>query len=690
MKGKIDRWSRKRSFLLQMLVTTLTVCCIPLLMLSARMIVDQYDRIEADRMQRLQETASKLAGQFDVMLDNMMTVQTKYMTLNELSEQVLTSAVSAEINAIRTLNYMSILMPFTTESGIVIHSESDTVYTTKGKYEGYIFADVALGISEEKFWSILDQTQTRRFVSWGTCQDHMLYVYPMRRSANAQRIYGIYLINRMSLMNSLENLIPETFVLSRITDADGNDVFVNESKHISETVRSTGKNGYTIHLYAEEAEDVPVLNGSLMFLMALTAGISLAAALMSVFLNYKPIQSIIMTISGRRVGSGEIDMIHDAFRRQKEAHQSLLNSYEEQMLIITRRLFRICLNGRSITPQEQKYLERVARSFFVITANMEPPELVERLLYECYEIHTVVLHADRLCAFICAGHGEDRQDRARCAQLIRTNLGMSQEARLAVSRVQHSIPGFGTAYEECNMAMNTMGSGTIFAEDAQKVNLWSYSEDSVQMMRMVKELKAGNETVIDQARAMFRAIPLSGGPEYAWKYAAFRVVDYFRRLIQHVEYEIDEIEMARIVGADSLEAVCESFCALLKRVCDWQSQSEINAQNEKAEGIIAYINEHCWDSNFGLNEIADHYGVAVPTTSRILKDILGVNFKEYIRNVRMERARILLGDGDIPIKQIAEEVGFASMTYFTRVFKSVEGITPTEYREAHLQKSERE
>lgn len=666
---------------MQMLITTLTVCCIPLLVLSARMISDQHNRIEEDQRRRMQETASELAGQFDIMLDNMMKVQTKYATLNELSEQVLSSTVSAEIEAIRTLNYMSILLPFTTESGLVIRGDTDTVYTTKGKYDGYIFAETSLGISEDAFLSILDDTRTRSFIPWGVCKEYAVYICPVNRGAGASKVYGIYLISRSSLMDSLENLIPETFVLSRITDAAGNDVFVNKATQKAETVRGIGKNGYTIHLYAQETPKATVVSGSLIVLVLLTAGISLAAAVMSVFLNYKPIHRIIHAVSGERAGGGEMDAILDAFKNQKDEHQRLLNSYEEQMLMITKRLFRACLNGRSIAVQEQKLLERIARSFFVITANTEPSENAERELYEKYEIHTVVLHADRLCAFICAGLGEDRKDREYCAQLIRTHLGLSPQARMTVSTPQRCIEGFWIAYEECNLAMNTMESGTVFAEDIQEGNLWQYSEDSVQMMRTVKELKSGNEMVIDQARAMFQAIPLSNGSEYAWKYAAFRVVDYFRRVIQHVDYEVDDIEMARIVGADSLQGVCDRLCTLLKRICERQSEAELNAQNEKAEGVIAYIRERCCDSDFGLNEVAEYYDVAVPTASRILKEILGINFKEYIRNVRMDRARDLLKNSDKSVKQIAEEVGFGSMSYFIRVFKSVEGMTPAEYRD---------
>ncbi|MBR6767032.1 MAG: helix-turn-helix transcriptional regulator [Clostridia bacterium] len=675
---------------MQMLITTLTVCCIPLLVLSARMISDQHNRIEEDQRRRMQETASELAGRFDIMLDNMLKVQTKYATLNELSEQVLSSTVSAEIEAIRTLNYMSILLPFTTESGLVIRGDTDTVYTTKGKYEGYIFAETTLGIPEDKFLSILDDTRTRRFLPWGVCKEYAVYICPVSRGAGASKIYGIYLISRSSLMDSLENLIPETFVLSRITDAAGNDVFVNKATQMTETVRGISKNGYTIHLYAQEMPKATVVSRSLTALVLLTACISLAAAAMSVFLNYKPIHRIIHAVSGERAGGGEMDVIHDAFKNQKDEHQRLLNSYEEQMLMITKRLFRACLNGRSITIPEQRLLERIARSFFVITANTEPSEKAERELYEKHEIHTVVLHADRLCAFICAGLGEERRDREHYAQLIRTHLGLSPQARMTVSTPQRSIEGFWIAYEECNLAMNTMESGTVFAEDIQEGNLWKYSEDSVQMMRTVKELKSGNETVIDQARAMFQAIPLSNGPEYAWKYAAFRVVDYFRRVIQHVEYEVDDIEMARIVGADSLQGVCDRLCILLKRICERRSEAELNAQNEKAEGVIAYIRERCYDSDFGLNEVAEYYDVAVPTASRILKEILGMNFKEYIRNVRMEKAKVLLRSSERTTQQIAADVGFGSLNYFIRVFKSVEGITPTEYRETHLQQSEGE
>jgi AraC-like DNA-binding protein len=61
----------------------------------------------------------------------------------------------------------------------------------------------------------------------------------------------------------------------------------------------------------------------------------------------------------------------------------------------------------------------------------------------------------------------------------------------------------------------------------------------------------------------------------------------------------------------------------------------------------------------------------------------GVNFTEYVSRVRIESAKNLLLNPNLRISEIAYEVGFQSLTHFNRVFKSVVGESPTEYR-AHL------
>lgn len=57
-----------------------------------------------------------------------------------------------------------------------------------------------------------------------------------------------------------------------------------------------------------------------------------------------------------------------------------------------------------------------------------------------------------------------------------------------------------------------------------------------------------------------------------------------------------------------------------------------------------------------------------------------MNLKEYIQEVRLKHARLLLNTTKFPIQEIAANCGFLDVNYFTRVFKKVHGMSPREYR----------
>ena len=54
---------------------------------------------------------------------------------------------------------------------------------------------------------------------------------------------------------------------------------------------------------------------------------------------------------------------------------------------------------------------------------------------------------------------------------------------------------------------------------------------------------------------------------------------------------------------------------------------------------------------------------------------------EYVISIRIERACELLRDSNLSIKNVAHSVGFTDCLYFSKVFKRIVGIPPTEYRE---------
>lgn len=80
-----------------------------------------------------------------------------------------------------------------------------------------------------------------------------------------------------------------------------------------------------------------------------------------------------------------------------------------------------------------------------------------------------------------------------------------------------------------------------------------------------------------------------------------------------------------------------------------------------------------------LNEAADFIGVNSSYLSRVFKRDCGIGFVEYLNRIRVEYAKQSIQKGNTKLKEVVKEVGFNNYTYFFKVFKDSEGMTPQEY-----------
>jgi two-component system response regulator YesN len=67
--------------------------------------------------------------------------------------------------------------------------------------------------------------------------------------------------------------------------------------------------------------------------------------------------------------------------------------------------------------------------------------------------------------------------------------------------------------------------------------------------------------------------------------------------------------------------------------------------------------------------------------SKLFKDEVGETFIDYITNLRIQKSKELLAESQLSGKEICFEIGYGDPNYFSRNFKRIVGITPTEYKE---------
>ncbi|SFJ49267.1 Two-component response regulator, YesN/AraC family, consists of REC and AraC-type DNA-binding domains [Paenibacillus sp. UNC496MF] len=111
------------------------------------------------------------------------------------------------------------------------------------------------------------------------------------------------------------------------------------------------------------------------------------------------------------------------------------------------------------------------------------------------------------------------------------------------------------------------------------------------------------------------------------------------------------------------------------------SEEEMAARNNLiVEKAKAYIDEHYAQKGLTLHEVAQKNHVSPNYLSYLFKKNTGHNLWEYVIKLRMEESRRLILRTDLRRYEIAERVGYESPEHFSKIFKKVYGVSPTELK----------
>lgn len=98
---------------------------------------------------------------------------------------------------------------------------------------------------------------------------------------------------------------------------------------------------------------------------------------------------------------------------------------------------------------------------------------------------------------------------------------------------------------------------------------------------------------------------------------------------------------------------------------------------DKAKDFIA---KH-YHKDISLDDVSKEVNISPYYFSKLFKEETGENFIEYLTNVRMKKAKELLTNTDMSMKEICCNIGYSDPNYFSRIFKKNIGVSPTEYKE---------
>lgn len=100
--------------------------------------------------------------------------------------------------------------------------------------------------------------------------------------------------------------------------------------------------------------------------------------------------------------------------------------------------------------------------------------------------------------------------------------------------------------------------------------------------------------------------------------------------------------------------------------------------------VVRHIHLH-YQEPLALTELAQRFGMSSSNLSELFKRHLGVNFARFVHDLRVRHACGLLASTDMSKTDISVEAGFGSLRSFSRIFRELKGMTPSDYRKIHRQ-----
>lgn len=265
---------------------------------------------------------------------------------------------------------------------------------------------------------------------------------------------------------------------------------------------------------------------------------------------------------------------------------------------------------------------------------------------------------------------------------------------IGIGRVYPDFKDIGFSYKEAVKALNYRlvygQNNVLYIENVENVETNTYRSlshinellDNIQNILYTGRNDEINKLIDDFSRQLQQSVNI---PYFYIQQVYVQLLSITLRTATEIGIVPEKLsEHSDLYGAlfqiECFEELNPWIKKIIFKVCD-----EINQKNKlktkySIQQAINYIKEHCQEE-ISLTTVAEYIRLSPAYFSRFFKEETGYSFVEYLKKLRIEKAKELLRTSNLKIYEICEALGYQSVQYFSNLFKNMVGVTPQEYRE---------
>ena len=151
---------------------------------------------------------------------------------------------------------------------------------------------------------------------------------------------------------------------------------------------------------------------------------------------------------------------------------------------------------------------------------------------------------------------------------------------------------------------------------------------------------------------------------------------------QNIEFiKEQEIRYKSIYEFNNLNDYISYINKIILKINDVLLNLKCTCNTDKTINLaVKYIQDNYF-KDLSMAEVSNHISLNYSYFSILFKEKTGMNFSDYLRRVRIEKAKELLQNSAYKIYEVSEMVGYNNTKHFTTTFRMLTGISPSEFRE---------
>ena len=435
--------------------------------------------------------------------------------------------------------------------------------------------------------------------------------------------------------------------------------------------------------------------------------------------NYTPVKEVLNMIEKQRKkciqnGENEYEFILQTLIESLRGEETRQKRLEEQEKLLKTNVLMNLLNNRdaALSDKIMTQLNFLSDTFTVVIFDVlnidelfgEEPSMtheqrqstgifiIDNIMSELIGKHHRCFFSDmgqKLVGIVSFSEERDMPERDLLEALNAGNAAIEENfgllVNIIVGKICNGTENIGRCYREALELLEyvhiTGMNGIVESDEICMDDEYSSSDE--REVQLLSQIKMG---MSEAAKATLQEIfgaNASGKPLHPQQIKCL-MLEISGSLLKLVNTNEESAAIMEICYADKdlLQAKAE-LTAIVEKLCEDYKTRMNSERTGLDESIKTYIEQHYYESGMNAQTLGDAFHLAPYYLSRSFKARNGIGVMEYLRKVRVERAKELIHENPhVKLETVAENVGFISTRNLTRAFKHELGILPNDYRKS--------